>query len=411
MPLKKRQKLPKYVVVIDGIWHVRRNFPTQKRDDKDRIIYDQVKRRCEFNTEICAAILADEIEQERLKPASGPSATVIEFITHYLTAKKPNVSRRVFEANEDYIERYVKNDLIAQMAIRDVTARDIQLLYARANRTPSVIRKLHKFLSAAFNQGMKWGDLSRNPCIGVLLPKEVRGEIEVFDRDQARAFMAECQKTDANIVLELALELGARPQEYLALSWSHISGTLVHIKRSVTFGLKGGGFEFGPTKTKASTRTVDISRELQARLRVHKSRQAAWVRQLRRNAREPLPERTHSDYDRRKASKKTARETLANIKQYDLVFPSSAGTPMSINNLNKWKFQPMVKSLGLDPAKYSAYTLRHTAITLLLADGVDVKTIAERHGTSPEMIWNTYGHVLASMRGSAAAKMAAALYQ
>jgi integrase len=50
------------------------------------------------------------------------------------------------------------------------------------------------------------------------------------------------------------------------------------------------------------------------------------------------------------------------------------------------------------------YRWRHTAISTLLMLGVDVPTVAELTGTSPEMIYKTYGHLLDAHLAAAAEK-------
>ena len=56
------------------------------------------------------------------------------------------------------------------------------------------------------------------------------------------------------------------------------------------------------------------------------------------------------------------------------------------------------------------HDLRHTAATLLLAQGVDPRTIMETLGHSQiSLTLNTYSHVLPALQGQAAAKMDAIL--
>jgi integrase len=52
------------------------------------------------------------------------------------------------------------------------------------------------------------------------------------------------------------------------------------------------------------------------------------------------------------------------------------------------------------------YRWRHTAISTLLMMGIDVPTVAELTGTSPEMVYRIYGHLLESHLRAAAEKLA-----
>jgi integrase len=52
------------------------------------------------------------------------------------------------------------------------------------------------------------------------------------------------------------------------------------------------------------------------------------------------------------------------------------------------------------------YRWRHTAASTLLMMGVDTLTVAELLGTSPEMIFRHYGHILDDHLATAASKLA-----
>ena len=63
---------------------------------------------------------------------------------------------------------------------------------------------------------------------------------------------------------------------------------------------------------------------------------------------------------------------------------------------------------GLDPDQFSAHKLRHTAATMMLSGGVDVKTVQENlgHATSAFTL-DTYGHVTEKMKKDSADRMQA----
>lgn len=63
-------------------------------------------------------------------------------------------------------------------------------------------------------------------------------------------------------------------------------------------------------------------------------------------------------------------------------------------NKDAWKYpiREAVKAAGL-PAKTTAYTLRHSTITDLVAGGLDLLTVAQISGTSVRMIEKHYGHL------------------
>jgi integrase len=72
------------------------------------------------------------------------------------------------------------------------------------------------------------------------------------------------------------------------------------------------------------------------------------------------------------------------------------------------EFPSLLKKAGLPTVRF--HDLRHTAATLLLAQGVDPRTIMETLGHSQiSLTMNTYSHVLPALQAAAAAKIDAAL--
>src|SRR5262249_51649958 len=119
---------------------------------------------------------------------------------------------------------------------------------------------LHKVLEPALERAVSWKLLSENPAKQVELPVWDREEARYLTPEQARAFRAVAQQDKWYVAFLLALETGARPNEYLALKWSDIDWerSTVRINRSL-YWPPGGGFEFTKTKTRKSVRTVTIS--------------------------------------------------------------------------------------------------------------------------------------------------------
>ena len=72
------------------------------------------------------------------------------------------------------------------------------------------------------------------------------------------------------------------------------------------------------------------------------------------------------------------------------------------------EFRALLVSTGLPAIRF--HDLRHTAATLLLAQGVDPRTIMETLGHSQiSLTLNTYSHVLPALQVDAAAKLDAIL--
>ena len=88
---------------------------------------------------------------------------------------------------------------------------------------------------------------------------------------------------------------------------------------------------------------------------------------------------------------------------YDLIFPSSIGTPLDPSNLYH-SFKQLLKKASLPNIRF--HDLRHTATTLMLQQGTHPKIVQERLGHSDiSMTLNTYSHVLPVMQDEVAEKL------
>jgi integrase len=177
----------------------------------------------------------------------------------------------------------------------------------------------------------------------------------------------------------VALDTGARPNEWLALRWSDISFTAnaLSIRRSLYWPL-GGGWIFTKPKTQRSNRTITIAVEVVEALRQHKHAQLM------------------------------ARMKRKHYQDHDLVFATEDGTPMSWRNFSRRILKPLLLKAGLPDM--ALYSLRHTSASLQVAAGVPFRVIAERLGTSTTMIDVTYSHVPQTLQRDASDRLSRLLY-
>ena len=94
----------------------------------------------------------------------------------------------------------------------------------------------------------------------------------------------------------------------------------------------------------------------------------------------------------------------AKCQKHDLVFASEVGTPLSLRNLQRRHFKPILVKAGLDDMR--TYDLRHSCATLLLEADENVKVVSERLGhASVVLTLDTYCHVLPTMQQAATDKL------
>lgn len=164
----------------------------------------------------------------------------------------------------------------------------------------------------------------------------------------------------------LALSTGLRKGELLGLEWSHIDfeEREIHVKQTSIYrpGKEYGVYTESP-KSRSSKRTLSIS-DLEISL----------LTQL------------FSEQERQ------IERLGAERKNHNRLFTQWNGKPMHPSTANS-HFRKFLKKNDI-PVK-SFHTTRHTNITLLLANNVDLKTVIQRAGhTDGLMTLNRYAHAL-----------------
>lgn len=91
------------------------------------------------------------------------------------------------------------------------------------------------------------------------------------------------------------------------------------------------------------------------------------------------------------------------------MFTNEVGRCLDASNLVKYRFYALLSRAGLPRIRF--HDLRHTAATLLLLQGVNVKVVSELLGhSSVAFTMDRYAHVLPSMQREAAEVMGEALF-
>lgn len=81
-------------------------------------------------------------------------------------------------------------------------------------------------------------------------------------------------------------------------------------------------------------------------------------------------------------------------KEYGLIFPSQAGTPLNPNNVVR-SYRLLLQEAKLPIIRF--HDLRHTAASLMLNNGADVFVVSRRLGHAKASITlDVYGHLLAN---------------
>lgn len=219
--------------------------------------------------------------------------------------------------------------------------------------------------------------LARDPLANYRRPKVSSPVMKSWSADEARAFLTATSSDRLAFGWALLLTRGLRRGELCGLRWDDVDleGSSVRVVR--TRVLVDGRPEDSLPKTAAGRRAIPLDDRLVALLRRHRAVQAG--------------------------------EKLAAGGCYDdggSLVADELGRPYYPDSISGM-FEKKVKAAGL--RRIRLHDTRHTAATLMLADGVPVKTVADLLGHDPRITLATYAHAVPGLGEAAGAALSARL--
>ena len=353
----------------DGRWEAKLLLPNGKR----RSFYGKTR----------TAVL-DKLDKARLDLKNGvmPSEghqTVEEYLMYWLEVRRK--TKRIRGSSAYRYQSYIKRiqPFLGRLHLIKLTAHHVQRMMLSllddglAPRTVGFIRTM---LRAALKDAVRWELVPRNITDAVDAPGVEDKEMQVLNEEQAKALRAGAKGDDYEALYALVLSTGMRAGEVFALRWQDIDLEQKTIQVQVAWHRAKGDYQLAMPKTSRSRRVIAISAPVVTLLRQHQEAQ------------------------------RKRKETLGTAwdREHDLVFPNEWGKHVNIDKFGKRHFKPLLKRLGLPLIRF--HDLRHTAATILLSRGVNVKVVSEMLGhASVTTTLRIYAHVLPHMQGQAAAVM------
>lgn len=227
--------------------------------------------------------------------------------------------------------------------------------------------RLHRALAVALKRGL----VLRNVTDAVDRPKRRSNPMRALSVEQARNFLDIARGDRLYPLYVLAVTTGLRQGELFALRWSDVNLETGVVSVRGTLKIVKGRVYVDEPKTAKGRRRVDLGPDAVEVLRQHRATQAHGT---------------------------------------EWVFTDGGGGPLRKPNVMARSFRPLLKAAGLPQIRF--HDLRHTAATLLLAQGVHPKIVQERLGhASIDLTLDTYSHVLPGLQRQAAHGLDALLRQ
>jgi integrase len=296
------------------------------------------------------------------------STTVAEFARDFLQHAQTSTRAMTQRSYEQVLRLHVLPE-IGTFPLRDLSAEQVRAMYHRLKPkvSASMRARIHVVLRAMLNYAVESGGLSASPLASIRkdVPRYKRRAVEALTEAQARALLRAASGHRLESLFVLALTSGLRQGELFALRWRDVDLTRGSLFVARSAQEIDGEVTFVEPKTDSSRRRIMLSKAAIAALRSRRS---------------------VADSDGHKS---------------DLVFPSERGHPLRKSNFIRRVWEPLRKKAKITATFHS---LRHTAASLLLAEGIHPKIVQEMLGhSSIRLTLDTYSHLIPTMQAGAAA--------
>lgn len=303
------------------------------------------------------------------EPAADLTPTIAEYAEEFLAHTKAQRRANTVRAYDKTLRLHVL-PRIGDVRLGELPAPSVRAFYSalRSKVSPSMVHRVHVTLRALLNLARDQGVILASPLDAMRreAPRYKRPSIEALTEPQIRTLLKAAKGHRLEALFVLALSTGMRQGELFALRWSDVdlARKSVYIQRSAQE--VNDEITFVEPKTASGRRRITLSRI----------------------AIEALKHRRGIAKGEEHAS--------------ELVFPSERGYPLRKSNFTRKIWDPIRKAAGVPSARF--HDLRHSAATLMLAEGIHPRIVQEMLGhASITLTLQTYSHALPTMQAGAAA--------
>jgi integrase len=346
----------------DGLWVASARLGKQDGRPSRRVFYGRTRKEAAGKLQ---AALRDHAAGIRLTTRND---TLGRYLEEWLAATqgtiRPTTHRRYRQIVAHQLTPRLGTVPLGALRPGDVEA---MLRDVAADLSPRSVHHVRAVLRTALTRAVRHGLVPRNAAALAAAPHVPRTEVRALSPEQVRRLMAALEDHPRRALFVLAIATGLRSGELRGLQWSDIdleAGTLT-VRRSLQ--RVDGAFRDLEPKTRGSRRTIALPPVAVDALRRHRLLQAE----------SPL------------------------VSTY--LFSTVDG--LALHGATIWReLQAVLAAAGLP--SMPVHALRHTAATLLLAQGVHPRVVMDMLGHSTiALTMNTYSHVLPELRREAADEM------
>ena len=341
--------------------------------------------------------LTDALKDLKLGLLVAPrKQTLGQFLTWWLDEVVKATARPKTMEFYEYISRVHLIDGLGEIHVQRLTSQQIQVFLnqrlakksGRTKRSVSArtVRHIRRTLCTALNCAVKYKVIPLNVALATDPPTAARAAVQYMSVEQARTFLEMARSDRLYALYATVLALGLRLGEGLGIAWDdidldtgrfNIQQALQRIDKKLY--PEKGGLQLVEPKGGYSARVVTLPAVAISALRHHQALQAE---------------------EQRWAGNRWKNE-------WGLAFTGKLGKPLDERNVLR-RFQKILALAELP--KMRIHDLRHSAVAILIAQGVNIKAISELLGhSSVAFTLQVYGHLLEETKRETADKMDSAL--
>jgi integrase len=348
----------------DGRWEARISLP----DGKRKSFYGKTRQ------EVARKLSEARHEVDRGFPLPDERLTVGQHLANWFESTRLYVKSSSRRRYRVVVFVHLIPGL-GQIPLSKLTVQQVQAFYASkldAGMAGTTLHHVHAVFHQALKQAVELGLVPRNVTEQMKAPRLTTRQMAPLTEAQAQHFREVVRGDRFEALYTLALTTGMREGELLALRWQDVDVEQASLKVRMGLQRDDEGYHLAETKTAYSRRTIGLTRAAVAALRAH------WLRQQ----------------EERLALGPAWDASL------DLVFSNIIGGAMDPARFVREHFKKALAKAGLPDIRF--HDLRHTAATILLSHGVNVKVVSEMLGHADvATTLRTYAHVIPHMQQAA----------
>lgn len=353
----------------------------------------------------------NELEGAVPDTARSPQ-TVSAYAEEFHRMREGTMQSPLAYEREGYDVRHIR-ELFGDVRLTSLMPDDIRRAYAKARKTgrftESELRRIHSKLKQIMQVALENELIHRNPCISIKLPKRDGETRQALTLPEAQRLLLclESENPSSNIVCTmLLLRCGLRKGEALGLTWDDFNAGTKTLRISKQYT---NDKILRAPKSKMSRRVVSITDEFCEYLLTWKAAQKEQLAKcaVKQTDATPIVHAVHIEETNRGKRASAAHVDGHNYSRWfrdfcvDNGFGQYAAVTKTFTDKDGKKHVRGTGYSGLVP-----HALRHIQATLLVGNGIDIRTVQARLGhASPDISLEVYTHPIDENERIAAEKL------